>query len=87
MREINEFAKNNKKNPRNYRAITCLSTSYKRLTSALTDRTYLHLEQNDLFHLEQKGCRRGSYGCKDHLMINKIILEICKKRKQNLSCE
>ena len=49
-------------------------------------RTYSHLEQNDLFPLEQKGCRRGSYGCKDQLMINKMILENCKKRKRNLSC-
>ena len=38
-----------------------------------------------LFPLEQKGCRRGSYGCKDQLMINKMILENCK-RKRNLSC-
>ena len=47
-----------------------------------TDRTYSHLEENDLFLLEQKGCRRGSYGCKDQLMINKKILEKCKKRKR-----
>ena len=81
------FAKSNDtKDPKNYRPITCLSTTYKLLTSVLTDRTYSHLEQNDLFPLEQKGCRRGSYGCKDQLMINKMILENCKKRKQNLSC-
>ena len=48
--------------------------------------TYSHLEQNDVFPLEQKGCRRGSYGCKDQLMTNKMILENCKKRKRNLSC-
>ena len=77
---------NDTKDPKNYRPITCLSTTYKLLTSVLTDRTYSHLEQNDLFPLEQKGCRRGSYGCKDQLMINKMILENCKKRKRNLSC-
>ena len=81
------FAKSNGiKDPKNYRLITCLSTSYKLLTSVLTDRTYSHLEQNNLSPLEQTGCRCGSYGCKDQLMINKIILENCKKRKQNLSC-
>ena len=74
------------KNPKNYQPMTCLSTTYKFLTSVLTDRTYSHLEQNDLFPLEQKGCRRGSYGCKDQLMIDEIILENCKKRKRNLSC-
>ena len=77
---------NGTKGPKNYRPITCLSTTYKLLTSVLKDRTYSHLEQNDLFPQEQKGCRRGSYGCKDQLMINKMILENCKKRKRNLSC-
>ena len=77
---------NDTKNPKNYQPMTCLSTTYKFLTSVLTDRTYSHLEQNDLFPLEQKGCRRGSYGCKDQLMIDEIILENCKKRKRNLSC-
>ena len=37
------------------------------------------------FQIEQEKCRRGSNGCKDQLMINKMILEICKKRRQNLS--
>ena len=77
---------NDTKDPKNYGPITCLSTAYKLLTSVLTDRTCSHLEQNDHFPLEQKGCRRGSYGCKDQLMINKMILENCKKRKRNLSC-
>ena len=47
---------NDTKGPKNYRPITCLSTSYKLLTSVLTDRTFSHLEQNDLFTLEQSGC-------------------------------
>ena len=81
------LAKNNgTKDLKNYWLTTCLSTTYKLLTSVLTDKTYLHLEQNDLFPLEQKRFRRGSYGCKDQLMINKMILETCKKRKRNLSC-
>ena len=58
----------------NYRPVTCHSKTYKLLTSVLTDRTYSHLEQNYLFSIEQKGCRSGSYGCKDQLMINKMIL-------------
>ena len=59
------------KDPKKYRPITCLSTTYKLLRSVLTDRTYSHLEQSDLFLLEQKGCRRGSHDCKDQLMIKK----------------
>ena len=77
---------NDTKDPKTYRPITCLSTTYKLLKSVLTDRTYLHLEQNDLFLLEQKGYRRGSYGSKGQLMINKMILESCKEKKPNLSC-
>ena len=77
---------NDTKDPKNYQPITCLSTNYKLLTSVMTDRTWSHLEQNDIFPLEQKGFRRGLHGCKDQLMINKMILENCKKRKQNLSC-
>ena len=56
---------NDTKDPKNYRPITWLSTTYKLLTSVLRDRTYSHLKQNDLFPLEEKVCRRGSYGCKD----------------------
>ena len=81
------FAKSNDtKYYKNYRPITCLSTTYKILKSVLTDRTYSHLEQKNLFPPEQKEYRRGSYSCKDQLMINKMILENCKKRKRNLSC-
>ena len=73
VRGNNILAKNNDtKDPENYRPITCL------LTLVLTDRTYSHLEQNNFFPLEQKGCRRGSHGCKDQLMVNKMTTE---KRK------
>ena len=47
---------------KNYRPITCLPTMYKALTSIITDRTYLHLEENELLPNEQKGCKRCSYG-------------------------
>ena len=71
---------------KNYRPITCLSTTYKLLTSILSERTYKHLDENDLLPLEQKGCRKGSYGCKDQLLINKMILENCKTKLRNMSC-
>ena len=35
---------NDTKDSKNYRPITCLSTTYKLLTSVLTDRTYSDLE-------------------------------------------
>ena len=78
--------KNNEtKNPKNYRPIACSPTTYKVLTSVITERTYTFLEGNSLLPQEQKGCKRGSYGCKDQLLINKMILEDCKNKKKNLS--
>ena len=71
--------------PKNYRPITCLSTIYKLLTSIITDRTYAFIESNDLFPIEQKGCKRGSYGCKDQLLINRMVIENCKSRHRTLS--
>ena len=72
-------------NPKNYRPITCLSTSYKLLTSILTDRTYMHMDEQNIFHNEQTGCRRGSYRCKDQLLINKMILENAHAKHRHLS--
>jgi len=72
-------------NPKNYRPITCLPTMYKILTSILSARCYSHLENYNLLPSEQKGCRKGSYGCKDQLLINKATLEDMKTRKKNLS--
>ena len=62
-------------NPENYRRITCLTTMYKILTSILTEYTYSFLIDSGLFPDELKGCQRGSYSCKDQLLINKMILE------------
>lgn len=55
------------------------------LTSILTERSYTHIIKNDIKPEEQRGCARNSYGCKDQLLINKMIIEDCKKKKKNLS--
>ena len=73
------------KNPKNYRPITCLTTSYKLITSVLTDRMYTFLDRNHILPNEQKGCKRNSYGCKDQLLIDRMILENCRTRSKNLS--
>ena len=43
------------------------------------------MESNDLFPIEQKGCRRGSYGCKNLLLINEMIFKDCKSKHRNLT--
>ena len=65
--------------------IIIISTSYKVLTSILTERSYTHITKNNILPEEQRGCIKNSYGCKDQLLINMMIIEDCKKKKKNLS--
>ena len=44
-----------------------------------------YMDDENLVPKEQKGCYRGSKGCKDQLLISKAILQECKRRKKNLS--
>ena len=69
-------------NSKNYRPITCLTTTYKILTSIITERMYTFLEENLILPQEEKGCKENSYGCKDQLLINKMILENCQKKEE-----
>ena len=67
-------------NPKNYIPITCLFKTYK-LFSIITERTYSFLERKELLPCEQKGFLNGSYGCKDQLLITRMIIENCYKAK------
>ena len=46
---------------------------------------YTFSEENSTVPQDQKGFKRNSYGCKDQLPINKMILENCRKKNKNLS--
>lgn len=69
----------------NYRPLACLNLLWKILTGIFAEKSYSFLIENDLLPVEQKGCRKGSKGTKDHLVIDKMILKNCKKFKKNLS--
>ncbi|KAL0871314.1 hypothetical protein ABMA27_005059 [Loxostege sticticalis] len=71
-------------NPAKYRPITCLQTTYKLLTSCITDTIYKHIDQNQILTEQQKGCRRSSQGCKEQLTIDSVILRQVQKIKGNL---
>ena len=71
--------------PNKYRPICCLSTTYKWLTGIIADAIYDHLDTGNYLENEQKGCIRNKLGTKDQLLINKAILEDCKRRQRNLS--
>ena len=76
------------KNPKIRRTIAqLLAYQYckKILRSTLTERSYAFLEEKELLPTEQKWWKRGSYACTEQLLINKMVLENCKRTKRNLS--
>ena len=70
--------------PSNYRPITCLPVMWKLFSGLISDSIYHHLDTQNLLPQEQKGCKKNSRGCKEQLLIDKLILKNCKRRKQNL---
>ena len=74
----------NTQDPKNYRPITCLPTIYKTLTSILAKKTY-SWKIFSCYRKKKKGCRVGSFGNKDQLLINRMISEITKNKKGALS--
>ena len=58
---------------------------WKLLTGIMGEKLYQHLERNGLLADEQKGCRKGSRGTKDQLLVDKAILKNCRRRLTNLS--
>ena len=70
----------------NYRPIACLPLMWKLLTGIFADKVYDHLLMNGALPDEQKGCRRGSRGTKDQLLIDdKAVLRDAKRKKRHLS--
>ena len=72
-------------NPKNYSPVTCLPTTYKLITSIISRCMQKYMDTENLLPKEQKGCSSGTKGCKDQLLISKIILRECKCRKKSLS--
>ena len=69
----------------NYRPIACLPIMWKLLTGIMGEKLYQHLDVNGLLADEQKGCRKGSRGTKNQLLVDKAILMNCRRRLTNLS--
>ena len=68
----------------NYRPILCFNLLWKLLTGIFADYVYGHLSKNQLLPDQQKVCRKGSRGAKDHLSLDKAIVRNCKWRKTKL---
>ena len=64
---------------KNYRPIACLNTMYKIYTGMLNVFIEDHCSTNDIITLEQAGGKKGSWGCSDQLLINKMVLDEVRK--------
>ena len=69
----------------NYRPITSLPLVWKLLIGVIVEEMYDYPEQEKTLPEYRKGCRRGSHGTKNQLLINKTVLKDCYKRHLNLS--
>ena len=66
----------------NFRPITCLSLMWKLFSGVLSEKIYDHLEAEQLFPEEQKGCRTGSRGTKEHLFLDEMVMRIVRGGRQ-----
>ena len=69
----------------NYRPISCLPLAWKLMTGIIANSMYEFFVENDSLPVEQKGCRRNSKGTKDQLLIDKMVLADCKRKRKNLA--
>ena len=67
------------------RPITCIPIMWKLMAGIIADNLYKMFEKSDILPMEQKGCRRKSRGTKDQLLIDKMILNDCRKGHKNLA--
>ena len=67
----------------NYRPIACQNTTYKLYTSVLNYFLEDHCTANKILYPEQAGGKKGSWGCTDQLLINKMILEEIRNHQRN----
>ena len=69
----------------NYCPIACLPLMWRLLTRVIGEEMHDYHEQEKLLPEEQKGCRGVSQGTNDQLLIDKAVLNDCKKRRTSLS--
>ncbi|XP_063377562.1 uncharacterized protein LOC134664747 [Cydia fagiglandana] len=70
---------------KNYRPITCLPTLYKLLTSILRAKINAHIVANNILASAQNGCRVGSRGTKELLLIDMTICQRIRRNRGALS--
>ena len=68
----------------NYQPVSGLPLMWKLMTGIIGNSVYEYLETYNFLPVEQEGSRRNSRGAKDQLLIDKMMLNDCKKRHTNL---
>ena len=68
----------------NYSPISLQNTMYKVYTAILADFISDHCEKNEIITEEQAAGKRGSWGCSDQLLINKMIYDQVAGNRRNL---
>jgi len=71
--------------PSKYRPITCLPVQYKVLSAITTKLMWKHINEQDILPSSQRGCTPGGMGCKEQLLVNKMVIENAKSQQRNLS--
>ena len=69
---------------KNYRPIACLNTTYKLFTGILNIFVEDHCTSNNIITLEQAGGKKGSWGCIDQLLINKMVMDEVRTHRRNI---
>ena len=72
-------------NAKNYRPIACQNVTYKLFTGIVYTFFEDHCTSNNIITMEQGGGgEKGSWGCTDQLLINKMVLEEVTTNRRNL---
>ena len=72
-------------NPKNYRPIACENVLLKPYTGTIVQLIEEHLTEKSIMCSEQAGAKKGSWGCIDQPMINKVVTDEVLKGHRNLS--
>ena len=71
-------------NEQNYRPMAIQNSMYKIYTGIITEFVMEHSTRNAIVTEEQAAGKRGSWGCIDQLLINKMIYKEVKERRKKL---
>ena len=73
------------RNRKNYRPIPCENILMKTYTGTLALLLEEHLRDNNIIAPEQAGAKKGTWGCTDQLLINRVVTDEVTKGRRNVN--